>query len=212
MAPVIVRQLLRTTQHVSYSPRVPGRSFPRCARACAKAPEHDTGKQAPKEISPEFKKEIEAYKANEEFAARLTPAEQLRTLVANESYGTVCTISSSGPTEGYAAGALTPFAVDEQGRVFCCLSNLSSHKRCVHLSVCYVSPPPPWTTDCLLHCSPRERMGSQSLPNNNMKHGSQHVLFFMNGRGQLTTGCGTSTCVTREWSFHEPPTASSALA
>ena len=131
MAPVMFRQLFRTSNHARFAPHAPARSFSRCTRAFAKAPEHDTGTAPAKEISPEFQKEIDAYKANEDSAARPKPAEQLRTLVASESYGTVCTISSSGPTEGYAAGALTPYAVDEQGRVFCCLSNLSSHKRCV---------------------------------------------------------------------------------
>ena len=141
----MLRQILRASTHVSVAPRASTPSFSRCTRAHAKAPEHDTGTAAPKEISPEFQKEIDAYKANEDSAARPEPAEQLRTLVANESYGTVCTISSSGPTEGYAAGALTPFAVDDQGHVFCCLSNLSSHKRCVSHSVCYVARPRPLT-------------------------------------------------------------------
>lgn len=128
---MIAQQLLRNPYCSKLSLPVPLCPFARSVRMYTKAPEHDTGTQAPQELNPEFQKEIEAYQANEDAAARLTPAEELRTLVSNESYGTVCTISSAGLTEGYASGALTPFAVDDQGRVICCLSNLSSHKRCV---------------------------------------------------------------------------------
>lgn len=136
MAPVLVQQMMRASQRAQFSPSVAYRSIPKAVRFVANAEDHDTSTQPVKEASEDFQKEIDAYNANEESAARLTPAEELRTLVASEKYGTVCTISSSGPTAGYAAGSVTPFAVDDQGRVMCCLSNLSSHKQCGAAAIC----------------------------------------------------------------------------
>lgn len=94
----------------------------------AKPSGHDAGGERP-EIDPEFQKEIEAYKANEENAARLTPAEELRTLVESVKFGTLSTLASSGPIKGYPLGSVLPYAIDDKGRIICALSNLSSHKK-----------------------------------------------------------------------------------
>jgi putative heme iron utilization protein len=60
--------------------------------------------------------------------ARLTPAEEIRTIIACQKFGTVCTISSEKAIQGFPAGAVMPYAVDACGRIICCLSDLSSHK------------------------------------------------------------------------------------
>jgi hypothetical protein len=70
--------------------------------------------------------------ANEKNAPRISSAEHVRTLLATNKYATLCTISSASRTAGFPFGAATPYAVDIQGRVICCLSNLSGHKRCVY--------------------------------------------------------------------------------
>eukprot|EP00892_Ulva_mutabilis_P009162 jgi/Ulvmu1/6618/UM003_0255.1 len=90
---------------------------------------HDAGSVPQPEIDEEFRKEIEAYKANEESAARLTPAEELRTLVECAKFGTISTLACAGPTKGYPMGSLLSYATDEEGRIICALSNLSSHKK-----------------------------------------------------------------------------------
>lgn len=93
----------------------------------AKPSGHDSGESP--EIDPEFQKEIDAYKANEANAARLTPAEELRTIVESVKFGTLSTFASSGPIKGYPLGSVLPYAVDDKGRIICALSNLSSHKK-----------------------------------------------------------------------------------
>jgi hypothetical protein len=132
MAQVFSGIAFRTIPVVPATRRGFWRPAVRCLRVQAETKQagHDTSKQPPQEIDPEFQKQIDSYRANEERAPRLTPAEELRTLISNEKYGTVCTRSGSGPTEGFPSGALTPFAVDDKGRFVCCLSNLSSHKKC----------------------------------------------------------------------------------
>ena len=72
---------------------------------------------------------------NQESAPRITPAEQVRTLLSDQKYGMISTMSSSGPTKGYPSGALMPYVVDDKGRVICCLSDMSGHKRCDALGV-----------------------------------------------------------------------------
>ena len=69
---------------------------------------------------------------NQQSAPRISPAEHVRTLLKDQKYGTLSTISSSGPTKGYPSGAVMPYVVDEQGRVICCLSDMSGHKRYVY--------------------------------------------------------------------------------
>lgn len=91
---------------------------------------HDPGSAPAPEIDEDFKKEIEAYKANEQNAARLTPAEELRTLVDVAKFGTLSTFASSGAVKGYPLGSVLSYATDDQGRIICALSNLSSHKKC----------------------------------------------------------------------------------
>lgn len=105
---------------------------------------HSTGEQP--EISEEMKKEIEAYKENEKNAARLTPAEELRTLVASAKFGTLSTLASTGAIKGYPLGSVLPYAIDDDGNIICALSNLSSHKK--------YAPPPArvshWVNDAVL--------------------------------------------------------------
>lgn len=95
----------------------------------AKPAGHDTRGSSQPEIDEEFKKEIEAYKENEQNAARLTPAEEIRTLVDCAKFGTLSTFASTGPVKGYPLGSVLSYATDDQGRIICALSNLSSHKK-----------------------------------------------------------------------------------
>jgi hypothetical protein len=66
---------------------------------------------------------------HEKAVPRLTAAEELKTLVCNQKYGTICTMASSGKAKGYPSGAIMPYCVDTKGKVIACLSNLSPHKR-----------------------------------------------------------------------------------
>ena len=70
--------------------------------------------------------------AHEKTVSKPSAPESVRTLLALNKFGTVCTFASSPSTSGYPSGALLPYAVDDKGRVICALSDLSSHKRCAH--------------------------------------------------------------------------------
>jgi Pyridoxamine 5'-phosphate oxidase len=60
---------------------------------------------------------------------RLSVAEEIRTLIACQKFGTICTISSDKEAEGFPAGAVMPYAVDASGRIICSLTPMSQHMR-----------------------------------------------------------------------------------
>jgi len=64
-------------------------------------------------------------------AARLTAAEEARTLVYySQGLGVLGTNSqASSPLAGYPASAMVGFAVDEQGRPIFSFSSISTHKQ-----------------------------------------------------------------------------------
>jgi hypothetical protein len=54
-------------------------------------------------------------------------AEESRTLFALQSYGTLCTISSSTP--GFPFGSITPYCFDAQGRIVIYISLIAEHYK-----------------------------------------------------------------------------------
>ena len=70
--------------------------------------------------------EIEAFRAHQSVAARLSFADECRTLVDLGRYGVISTFSREHGGE-YPSGAIVGFASDSQGRPLFALSSMSSH-------------------------------------------------------------------------------------
>jgi len=80
------------------------------------------------ELSEEEKKVQTAVMEHQRGAARLSQAEDARSLVAySTGYAVLSTLSSA--LEGYPSGALVGFATDERGLPFFCFSSMSSHTK-----------------------------------------------------------------------------------
>jgi len=88
---------------------------------------HAVGKSMP-ELSDEEKAVQAAVMEHQRGAARLSQAEDARSLVAySTGYATLATLSSA--VEGYPSNALVGFAVDDSGLPVFCFSSMSSHTK-----------------------------------------------------------------------------------
>uniref|UniRef100_A0A0G4I9C8 Uncharacterized protein n=1 Tax=Chromera velia CCMP2878 TaxID=1169474 RepID=A0A0G4I9C8_9ALVE len=89
---------------------------------------HAVPNSAQKTIPPEeaaLQARIQEHQAN---AARLSPAEDARSLVEySTGYGTLSTISSS--LEGFPGAGVVAFGLDEEGKPIFCVSTMSSHTQ-----------------------------------------------------------------------------------
>ena len=87
--------------------------------------------QAPQEMDPELVRVQTLLMEHQKSAARLTAAEEARTLVYySQGLGVLGTNSqASSPLAGYPASAMVGFAVDEQGRPIFSFSSISTHKQ-----------------------------------------------------------------------------------
>jgi len=87
--------------------------------------------QAPQEMDPELVRVQTLLMEHQKTAARLTAAEEARTLVYySQGLGVLGTNSqASSPLAGYPASAMVGFAVDEQGRPIFSFSSISTHKQ-----------------------------------------------------------------------------------
>ena len=70
--------------------------------------------------------EIVAFQSHQAAVARLTLAEEARTLVANGNFGVLSTISSKS-CPGFPAGSVVEYATDDAGRPIFSFSSLSPH-------------------------------------------------------------------------------------
>eukprot|EP00878_Enallax_costatus_P023672 GHUV01025200.1.p1 GENE.GHUV01025200.1~~GHUV01025200.1.p1 ORF type:complete len:335 (+),score=101.09 GHUV01025200.1:144-1148(+) len=71
--------------------------------------------------------EIAVFQNHQKTAARPTPAEDARTLMALAQYGVLSTVSSQAGSAGYPFGSVVEFAVDPEGRPLLATSTLSPH-------------------------------------------------------------------------------------
>eukprot|EP00884_Botryococcus_braunii_P004094 jgi/Botrbrau1/13686/Bobra.0378s0015.1 len=71
--------------------------------------------------------EILAYQEHQRTAARLSHAEEARTLIELGSTGVISTLSGSEDIKGYPAGSVVQYAADELGRPIFAFSSLSPH-------------------------------------------------------------------------------------
>lgn len=71
--------------------------------------------------------EILAFRDHQKTAARLSFAEEARTLVGSAISGVISTLSARGGTEGFPSGSVVFFAADEQGRPLFSFSSMSGH-------------------------------------------------------------------------------------
>jgi len=71
--------------------------------------------------------EILAFREHQKNAARLSFAEEARTLIDGAISGVMSTMSARQGTEGYPAGSVVFFATDEQGRPVFSFSSMSGH-------------------------------------------------------------------------------------
>ena len=92
---------------------------------------HSVPGQAPQEMDPELVRIQTMLMEHQKTAARLTVAEEARTLVYySEGLGVLGTNSqASSPLAGYPASAMVGFAVDENGRPIFSFSSISTHKQ-----------------------------------------------------------------------------------
>ena len=89
---------------------------------------HAVGKMQMPEVSPEEMAVQKAVMTHQRSAARLSQAEDSRSLVAySTGYATLATLSSA--VEGYPSAALVGFAIDENGLPVFCFSAMSSHTK-----------------------------------------------------------------------------------
>lgn len=86
-----------------------------------------SGMVAPK-LSPEEEKMIAAFQEHQKGAARLSMAEEVRTLIDRSlCYGTLSTNSDQFP--GYPTGSVVGFELDEAGMPFFVFSSMSAHTK-----------------------------------------------------------------------------------
>lgn len=86
------------------------------------------GHQAPKGASPEqMDPEILAFREHQKNAARLSFAEEARTLVGSAVSGVISTLSARPGTEGFPSGSVVFFAADDQGQPIFSFSSMSGH-------------------------------------------------------------------------------------
>lgn len=83
--------------------------------------------QVPEAYSSEPDPEIARFQEHQRTAARLTAAEEARTLMALARSAVLSTKSASPGFEGLPFGSVVEFAVDEQGRPILATSTLSPH-------------------------------------------------------------------------------------
>lgn len=88
-----------------------------------------TGHMAPNnapQLSPEDEKAIAAFREHQQGAARISFAEEVRTLIDKSNhYGVLSTNSNN--IEGYPAGSVVGFQVDDEGMPFFVFSSMSAH-------------------------------------------------------------------------------------
>lgn len=93
----------------------------------------NTGHQAPGSssapaLSPEDEKIITAFREHQAGAARLTMADEVRTLIDQSiGYGVIGTNSDGFP--GYPTGSVVGFALEDDGKPFFSFSTMSAHTR-----------------------------------------------------------------------------------
>jgi len=71
--------------------------------------------------------EILAFREHQKTAARLSFAEEARTLVDSAVSGVISTLSARSGTEGFPSGSVVFFAADEEGRPVFSFSSMSGH-------------------------------------------------------------------------------------
>jgi hypothetical protein len=127
-AALVVRSPAPLAQHAS---RFAARSAMMRAGGDAKDDSKEEGHQAPRGTAPELSeadKQLQARVAqHQRTAARLTQAEEARSLIdyARPRFAVISTLSSQ--LEGYPSGAVVGFAPDERGLPIFCFSGMSSH-------------------------------------------------------------------------------------
>ena len=86
---------------------------------------HMTPNDAPK-LSPEDEKAIATFKEHQHSAARISFAEEVRTLIEKSNHFGVLSTNSNN-LEGYPAGSVVGFQVDDEGMPFFVFSSMSAH-------------------------------------------------------------------------------------
>ena len=78
------------------------------------------------QLSPEEEQAVAAFRENQGKAARISFAEEVRTLISKSNHFGVLSTNSNN-LEGYPAGSVVGFQVDEEGMPFFVFSSMSSH-------------------------------------------------------------------------------------
>lgn len=71
--------------------------------------------------------EILAFQKHQASAAKLSLADEARTLVQASTWGVISTIGRGGSAAGYPCGSIVEYATDEQGSLVFAFSSMSSH-------------------------------------------------------------------------------------
>ena len=93
------------------------------------AMKEQTGHMAPSsapQLSPEEEQAVAAFRENQGKAARISFAEEVRTLIGKSNHFGVMSTNSNN-LEGYPAGSVVGFQVDDEGMPFFVFSSMSSH-------------------------------------------------------------------------------------
>ncbi|EFN51899.1 hypothetical protein CHLNCDRAFT_139512 [Chlorella variabilis] len=102
---------------------------PAAAEKQAEKEEPQRGHQAPQNSAANLEAtdpEILAYREHQQTAARISLAEEARTLVALGKFGVLST-NARGELEGYPSGSVVEFAADSKGRPVFAFSTMSPH-------------------------------------------------------------------------------------
>lgn len=118
--------IMRTRGFMASSGRTFSRAF---TRSSALTMKEQTGHMAPNnapQLSPEDEKAVAAFREHQQGAARISFAEEVRTLIDKSNhYGVLSTNSNN--LEGYPAGSVVGFQVDNEGMPFFVFSSMSAH-------------------------------------------------------------------------------------
>ena len=121
---------------LAYSPRtIPKlfRSLSTTRKWSTSEEKKDTGHMAPSNIqpptlSPEEEKMLVSFREHQSKAARMSMAEEVRTLL-DQSIGFGVLSTKSDQYEGYPTGSVVGFAMEEDGKPFFVFSTMSAHTK-----------------------------------------------------------------------------------
>ena len=120
------------SQAVAFAPRMIGTAVKSSSRMFStEEKKTNTGHQAPggssaPPMSPEDEKIVADFRAHQSTAARLSMADEVRTLIEQSiGYGVISTNSKA--FEGYPTGSVVGFALEDDGRPFFVFSTMSAH-------------------------------------------------------------------------------------